>query len=859
MSPPQAIAHYRITAKLGEGGMGEVYRATDTKLGREVAIKVLPESFAQDADRMARFSREAQVLAALNHPNIAQIYGVEERALILELVEGETLHGPLPVETALNYGRQIGDALEAAHEKGIIHRDLKPPNIKVTPQGVVKVLDFGLAAVTQASAGAGDPATAPTLSVSPTRSGMILGTAAYMSPEQARGKTVDKRADIWAFGVVLCEMLTGEQLFQRETISDTLVAVLKEEPDLRRVPAKVRRLLESCLQKDAKQRLQAIGDWRLLLDEAPERVPEPKSRAPWVVAAVAMLLAVLVALGWWRTWQPAPPAHPVTRWTVELPQFERTPFALSRDGSRLAYGGSSGQIYVRSMDQLEAKPLSGTNGAWASPFFSPDGRWIGYFAQHKLKKVPVTGGASITLCDWPDTAPPQGTWGPDDSIVFSGGPQAGLSRIAASGGEVQVLITPDRKKNESMFYDPHYLPGGKAVLFSINEPGGYAAVLDLKTGQKRILEQDAYGPRFVPGGYLVFMREATLFAVPFDVERLQTRGTPVPVLEGIYSPNSAFPALAFSDTGTLVYVPGGKQQFNETLVWVDRKGKEQPLATPPGSYQSVRISPDGGRVAFALSGPASADVYVHDLERGTLGRLTFESANSFPVWTPDGKRVAFASNGPGKRGLFWTPSDGSGKPEQILASDDPVRPACWTPDGKALILAKPGAVKGYGLWIVPVAGGTGAEGKPRPLLESQFHIFDPRLSPDGRWLAYRSEESGRREVYVQPFPGLQGKWQISTGGGRMPVWAQSGRELYYLSPDGTLMAVEVETGARFRAGTPRALFQGRYAGSSYDVAPDGKRFLMIKQPAPESGTSGQVVVVTEWFDELLRLVSTGSK
>jgi len=862
------IGPYEIVAPLGAGGMGEVYRARDARLNRDVALKVLPELFARDPERMARFQREAQVLASLNHPNIAALYGLEEsgnlRALVMELVEGATLQGPLPLEEALGVARQMADALEYAHEKGVIHRDLKPANVKVTPDGVVKVLDFGLAILGDGSwvSGVG----AATLSVAATREGVILGTAAYMSPEQAKGKPVDRRADIWAFGVVLFEMLTGRKLYGGETILDTLAAVARDEPLWETLPpdtpSSLQHLLRRCLDKDPRRRLQAIGEARLLLEDplAPAQHPTPKThhRPRSGLAAALALVALLAAWLWLRA--PQPPPRPVGRFTAALSNPGRIPFlTLSRDGSRLAYiGFSSGtlQVYVRPMDQLEAKPISGTDGA-NSLFFSPDGQWIGYTAGGKMKKVPVTGGASLTLCDSPSFW--GADWGPDDTIVFHAGRGAGLLRVSAAGGKPQVLTTLETKRGETGHNWPRFLPGGKAMLFTILTGTSYddarIAVLDLKTGEKRLLVEGGANARYVPTGHLVYARAAALFAVPFDLDRLRVLGSPVPVLEGVsWSSLNGLADFAFSDAGTLVYVPGGAEAANRTLVWVDRKGTVQPLSAPPRAYLMPHLSPDGQRLAIRITGGELSDIWVYELIRGALTRLTFDSSNSNPIWTPDGKRVTFSSVRSGKEGLFWTPADGSGPPEQLLAAEGPVTFPAWSPDGKVLAFQQRVAGGQFGIWVLPTDGNR----KPRPFLQAPFNNSGPQFSPDGRWIAYFSDESGRSQVYVQTYPGPGGKWQISTDVGIFPRWARHGRELFYRNGD-KMMAVDVQTSPTFRSGTPQVLWEGRYEGGPHwDVAPDGKRFLMIKGAGDQSAP-GQMQVVTEWFDELRRRVPSGGK
>ncbi|MGO9261218.1 MAG: protein kinase domain-containing protein [Bryobacteraceae bacterium] len=689
LTPGMRLGHYEIVGPLGAGGMGEVYRARDTKLKRDVAIKVLPAAFARDPERLARFTREAEVLAALNHPNIATIYGVEEGALVMELVEGETLaeivqRGPLPLDAALAYAAQIADALEAAHEKGIVHRDLKPANVKVTPERRVKVLDFGLAAVAQASACESDPQSSPTLTISPTRAGVILGTAAYMSPEQARGKTVDKRADIWAFGVVLYELLTGRLLFQGEDLTETLAAVVKEEPRLEGVPPQVRRLLRSCLEKDPKNRLRDIGDAWKLLEEAPSA---PAARGGghrfWWPAAAA-LLAGLATWGWLHTKPPAP--GPVIRWTIPLPATSIAPMvALSRDGTRMAYtdhtpGQGVPLLMLRMMDQLEAKPIPGSEGG-AGPSFSPDGQWLVYTfgpPPLKVKKIPVTGGTPITLCD--GTAVYGASWGAADTILLGGVTGKGLLRVAAAGGAPQTLTTPDAKKGETTHRHPQWLPGGRAVLFTIATGTGYdtsqIAVLDLKKGGYRVLVKGGSDARYIPTGHLVYARGGTLLAVPFDVKRMAVTGAEAPVVEGVASyltGTSGRADYAVADSGLLVYRPDASQGAGRSLVWADRRGNRQPINVPPRDYRIPRVSPDGDRAAVEIagsqstSGSGNSDIWVVELARGVSTRLTSEGSNTFPAWTPDtasrscpsGRQIA-AYTGPRRmepasRSCSWQP------------------------------------------------------------------------------------------------------------------------------------------------------------------------------------------------------------
>jgi Tol biopolymer transport system component len=873
LSAGTRLGPYEILAPIGAGGMGEVYRARDTKLKRDVALKVLPEAFAQDPDRMLRFQREAEVLASLNHPNIAHIYGVEQRALVIELVEGETLPCPLPIGTALNYARQIAEALEYAHERGVIHRDLKPANVKVTPDGIVKLLDFGLAKAIEDPAGFSDnPVTSPTLTLGATRVGMILGTAAYMSPEQASGKTADRRADIWSFGAVLYEMLSGKRAFEGESASDTLASVLKLDPDWNALPAEtpasIRRLVQRCLTKDRKQRLQAIGEARIAIEEVTSGKAEEATRiAPsrqwsgilgWIAAAVVACAALW---GWLRP-VPLEPRN-VVRLTTTLPAVAAVPgaIAMSHDGSRLAFvGGPQRQIYVRMLDQLEARPISGTEGA-TFLCFSPDGQWISYMDSstqpNKLKKIALAGGPAQVLADavQATTGPPTQDWGVDDNILFAS--NGGLMRIPAAGGTPQTLATPDPKKNELYYFSPQLLPGGKQVLFSIGLSGtGQIAALNLRTGEKKILVENVIASgRYVPTGpgssqghIVYYSRTGSLMALAFNVSRMEVKGSPVPVLDGVQGYGSSpFALLGISDSGTLAYVtagPGAGSAF--TLVWVDRSGVEQPVPAPPRFYGSVRLSPEGQRIALVISGP-DLQLWVFDLARGTLRNLTSEGSGGYAIWTPDGKRLIYSpSSG---TSVVWTPADAS-DPPSILASVESgrVTPTSVSPDGKLVI----GYKSGGGLWVMPLPEGSSGNAKLEAFLDTRSQKVDAVFSPDGHWVAYRSDETGNREIYVAPYPGPGGKFLISTEGGATPRWSRDGRELFYRNGD-KMMAVDVQTSPGFRAGSPKVLFHGTY-GNSYDVTPDGKRFLMIKPPAAAQAPRDQLTVVLNWFDELRRRV-----
>jgi serine/threonine-protein kinase len=876
MSPAFTIAHYRVTAKLGEGGMGAVYRATDTKLNRDVAIKILPDAFAGDAERMARFAREAQVLASLNHPNIAAIYGTEERALVMELVEGPTLAerlaaSPIPVPEALTIARQIAEALEAAHEKGVVHRDLKPSNVKITPDGVVKVLDFGLAksAANSVAAPAGDSTNRPTITISPTRAGMILGTAAYMSPEQVRGEPVDKRADIWAFGVSLYEMLTGTRMFRGESVSDVLAAVLRAEPDWSALPAEtppsVVRLLRRCLERNRKKRLRDIGDARLELDETQDTLPEiaegpPRKPLRWLAAA--LIGGLLLGLGLSRL-RPAPERfpRPVSRWTAVLPTTAASDIALSRDGEHLVYAAARGgadSLFLESMDRQDIRPLPGTAAA-VGPAFSPDGQWIAFYEGERLAKVAISGGPPITICKAPGQR--GRTWGDDDTIVF-GTVDGGLMRVPAAGGIPQPLTTPDRRKGETGHWWPYFLPGAEAVLFTIVNSGSndasQIAVLDLRHRSYRTVANGGANGRYAPSGHLVFGRSGKLFAAPFDARRLVVTGPEVPVIQEIAVGNLGTARYAFCDSGLLVYLGGGRRLKDRTLEWVDRQGIRRPAPLPARLYNDISLSPDGRRVAASIGGGGGSDIWIGDLERGTLTPLTSENSNFSPVWTPDGRRITFASHDP-KQLLKQVTADGSGRSEVLLDGVTQMTPLSWTPRGDLLFLSRESGLMRISLLAAPV---NGVENKPRHLLEAGFGEGheDGHVSPDDHWVAYSSNESGRFEIYVRSFPELGGKVPVSSQGGQSPRWSRDGRELLYWDPvKDQVMAVEVQTASDFRAAQPRPLFtlhspgpgsQGLYRG--WDVSRDGNRFLVVSAPdASETGASMQAVV--NWFEELRRM------
>lgn len=833
----QRIGSYEILREIGRGGMGEVYGALDRELNREVAIKALPRAFAQDPERMACFRREARMLAALNHPNIAVIHGLEESDgvsyLVLELVPGQTLAerlaaSRLTVEDALRVCGQIAEALEAAHEKGIIHRDLKPANIKVTPEGKVKVLDFGLAKAFDAEQAGIDLSHSPTDSAGTTVEGQILGTPAYMSPEQVRGKPIDRRTDIWSFGCVLYETLTRRQAFAGQTVSDTLAKVLEHPPNWNGLPettpASIRLLLRRCLEKDPHRRLHDIADARIEIGDAlalPADVVHARTgrrkASLWSLMSLVLAATLLVlGIALWRF--PAPETVPRRlRSTIPLPNGQQLAtryhpdLAISPDGSRLLYAaveGETSRLYVRAIDEFQATPLTGTEGAWA-PFFSADGLWVGFFAGNKLKKVPLSGGLPTAVCEVPDTSAWGASWGADDTIVFAAGRHTGLLRVSADGGTPKALTNLEAEKSEASHRWPEVLPGGQAVLFTVakdigNFDDAQIAVQLLQSGERRILVEGGTFARYAPSGpssttgHLIYARAGGLLAVSFDLARLQVTGTPFPVLEGVMTGSYQGSAqFAFSHSGLLVYVPGGALRQQHSLVWVDRQGRAETLPLPPRDYGSPRLFPDGRRIVVELM-EAFHDTWVYDLERGTLTRLTFEAGNHQPHLTPDGQRVIFGSDRAGQWGLFWKLTDGSSPEERLTSSSQTPCCASLTPDGKALVFDV-----GEDIWVLPMAG----DRKPRPFLQTRFHEGWPRLSPDGRWLVYRSNETGQYEIYVRPFPGPGEKWQLSIEGGYEPIWARSGREIFYRQGD-KMLVVNISTQPKFIAGKPRVLFEG---------------------------------------------------
>jgi eukaryotic-like serine/threonine-protein kinase len=887
LSVGHRFAHYEVLAPLGVGGMGEVYRARDGKLGREVAIKILPRLFSTDPERSARFDREARLLASLNHPHIGGIYGLEvidgTPALVLELVDGDTLaeriaKGPIPISEALNIAHQVADALEAAHENGIIHRDLKPANIKITAAGVVKVLDFGIAKAVVGDTTSRDLSQSPTLTANGARDVVILGTAAYMSPEQARGKPVDKRTDVWAFGCVLYEMLTGRVAFAGDTISDTIAAILGREPEWSalQTPASLRRVLQRCLEKDPRRRLHDIADARIEIEDViGDAVGTPADgtavnarqqpvRLLWSIAAVVTLVAV-GALTWnlqtARQAQTAPLR--ISRMTIAssgtaaLGIATGRSLAITPDGTRVVYVGSNNELFVGPLDRLDATAMYTGAAPLNWVFVSPDGQWVGFAETRTLKRVALTGGPAAPIAQ---TGLVIGaTWAPDDTIIFStSDPATGLRRVSANGGDVTVLTRPAQARGELDHLWPEMLPGGRAVLFTITAAtGGRAAqvaVLELSTGTYTVVVRGGSHAHYVSSGHLVYTAEGTLRAVPFDLTRLEAGRMPVTVLPRLVTSQQGAGDFAVAADGTLAYVdaPGATSPAARTLVWVDRQGGEEPLGAPARPYVHPRVSPDGARVAVAIEDQEN-DIWVWDLTRRMLDRFTFGPAADFaPVWTPAGDRLVFFSQGEGEHGLFWQPADRPGGAEKLSTG---APPSGVTPDGTEVIFAYGG---NQDLMMVALDGTR----RVQSLLGTPAVERNGIVSPDGRWLAYESDSAGRFEIYVRPFPNASaGQWLISTAGGTRPLWAPSGQELFYVAPDGVLMAVRADPrGDRWSSGSPTKILEGPYVTRglrdkrTYDVSADGKKFLMVKQPANQAAP--QIVVVQNWTEELKRLVPT---
>ena len=904
----KTISNYKVTSELGKGGMGEVWRAQDTKLGRDVALKVLPDSFAQDPERLERFDREAKVLASLSHSNIAGIYGVEDvdgkRFLVMEVAEGETLseriaRGPIPVADAVKIAAQIAEALEVAHEKGIVHRDLKPGNVMVTDEGKVKVLDFGLAkamGIHPLSGSSGEDWTqSPTLAPGGTQAGMLLGTAGYMSPEQARGKPVDRRSDIWAFGCVLFEMLGGRKAFDGETVTDVLGAIVHKEPELDKLPADVPRrikdLIGRCLQKDQSRRLQSIGDARIALQEwienpgAEEPTAAPAASAagwrrwlPWGVAAALALALGLQLAGVLGT--AGPSAEPIRRFEVRLAASGLdlalgACAVLSPDGARMAYVtgiGNDTSLFIRPLDRFEGtKVTAGINsGAPYHPFFSPDGQWLGFVTSDELKKVSVSGGAPVKLCDVERSR--GASWGPNGTIVFAAGQQGGLSLVSAAGGVPEPLTTLDEAARELSHRWPQWLPGGKAVLFTVTNTAGDAETatieaVDVETRTRTVIHRGGYYARYVPTGHILYVSDGTLFALPFDARRLEAKGaSQMPVLEGLAAnPGQGAAQFDVSETGLLTYVSGAAGQAPYPISWVDRDGRTQGFVDERGIYANPRLSPNGRRLAYTMLRDENIDVWVYDLERGVPTRITFdEGYDADQIWSPDGKELLFTSTRDGQDKVYRKRADGSGEVALVVDCEAPCFPSSISPDGRTLALIS--SSNNGDIVLVDMESG-----KSESYLSTSFLESGPAFSPDGRWIAYVSGESGAPEIYVQSFPAGGGKWQVSAGTGAEPRWAANGRELFFRTNEGLMVAAVQASGGSFQADRARSLFTGAFMGGlagitipgysfpDYDVSSDGKRFVMFPGDAQQGFDVTSVNVVSGWFTELERLASAGGQ
>jgi eukaryotic-like serine/threonine-protein kinase len=904
------IGTFHISALLGRGGMGEVYRAHDTKLGRDVAIKVLPLAFTSDPGRLAAFEREARVVASLNHPHIAAIHGVEEndgiRGLVLELVEGDTLaerltqasrngRRGLPRTEALNYARQIADALEAAHEKGITHRDLKPSNIKITPDGLIKLLDFGIAKVVSGDSPGIDFTRADTVTADGTGGGVIVGTAGYMSPEQARGKPVDKRTDIWAFGCVLYEMFSGRMAFEGETASDTIAAILDRDPDWSTLPAdtprSVRRLLLRCLDKDPRQRLRDIGDARVEIEQiirAPQDDVDPNGivqeartwrRRTRSAAAAAVLLGVVSAgLLWFVIAQPNRSAGDsrVSRFSVDLPPDSwmvptfNSNLALSADGTMLALTPLPGPVSIRRLHTLDAEPLEVTQtfGFRGSPMFSPDGSSISFVQGNGIisksrpfLRVALSGGAATKLTDYDNFH--GGEWAQDGWIYWTANYPGGIVRIRESGGAVEPVTELDVKNGERSHRFAHLLPGGDALIYTVGFDGidsyddARIDLWDLKTRQKKTLITGGTSATYSPSGHLVYARAGKLFAVPFDAGRREVTGSAIEVVDGVMmSRNTGAAHFSISKRGDLAYAPGGVEGDSRTLVWVDRSGKLEPLPLQPASYLYPRIAPDGRSMAVEIEGP-NHDFYFYDFARTVLSKVTTDGMSHNPVWSPDGKRLVYRSWQAGGMTMWSMNADRSGAAMRLDPTGTRQSPVSFSPDGKFLAFDQKDGETDSDALILPLGGGP-----PVPLARTTSGEGSAKFSPDGRWIAYASTESGKPEIYVQPFPGLGPKIQISNAGGTDPVWRRTGGELYYRAANKMMMVTVVTTGPELRASAPKVLFEGAYyegtgascemggpSAANYDVSADGQRFLMVRDTTSDiAGT--RVVVVLNWSEEL---------
>lgn len=896
LAPGTSLGQYRIVEHLGAGGMGTVYKATDTKLGRQVALKLLRPETIEDAEGIARFEREARTLASLNHPHIAAIYGFEEhdgvRFLALEYLPGPTLaerlrRGVLPIREAMSVSRQIAEALEAAHAKNIMHRDLKPANIKVSESGQVKVLDFGLAKSVERPREVSPEGNTATMIEKLTQSMTIVGTAAYMSPEQACGKELDSRTDIWSFGCVLYETLTGKQTFRGKTVTEILAAVVEREPDWQALPAAtpvpVRALLKRCLRKDPQTRLRDIGDAQIELEDllaAPAQEDLARKETAitrrTAISALSGAAAGAAATGIFAIsrYRGATPRN-LTRFAITIPDGEvlvpsfNKRVAISPDGTRIAFNTNSpglDNFYLRSLSELESRRVKDVSGGAA--FFSPDGRWVGFFltkAPTCVRKLAVSGGAPVTVCASDSFS--GATWADGDIIYFVAENPGGIVSVPAAGGQPKEVVSIDFGKGERQHKYPCALSGGKAVLLTVTTADiatfdeAHVVVVSPETRQKKVLVEGGTHPRYSPSGHLLYAHDGKIFAIRFDPKSLEATGQPFAVLEGVQmSRNTGVANYDVSASGDLAYIPGNCDGGARTLVWVDRNGRAEPAGLAAKSYLHPRLSPDGRRVAIEIEGP-SHDLYVYDFGRGVLANITTDGVSHWPLWSPDGTQLGYRSGPMGKFKLWLVPADRSRPPEQLPATGVSQSAESWSPDGRSIAYTAATLGVPPSIMVAHVEGGHQAE----PFASGKAPQGSPKFSPDGRWLAYCSNETGKPQAYVQAFPGPGPKIQISNDGGTDPVWKRSGGELFYRNGD-SMMAVAVSTAPTFTAGRPQELWKGHYShgmssscgppgatSSNYDVTADGKRFLMIKDDDQDRVTSKQIVVVQAWADELSRL------
>jgi eukaryotic-like serine/threonine-protein kinase len=847
---------YEIVGELGAGGMGRVYRARDTRLGREVALKIVHPHLGRDPEYARRFRREAEIVASLTHPHIAAVHQLEESDsfwfLVMELVGGETLGerldgGQLSISETLRVASQIALALEAAHEKGIIHRDLKPNNIKITSDGVVKVLDFGLAKTLPAESSSAGPSKTAT----DTHTGVIVGTAAYMSPEQARGRPIDKRTDVWAFGCVVFEMLTNRRAFGGESAADTITSILEREPnwDLlpKTTPSNLRRLLKRCLEKDLPRRLRDLGDARLDIEDtlaAPVGTATDSAQSfqrrisarAITIFGVGIAVGALVAAATMPGRTPDAPS-PVVQFAVPLPpntQLTNLDFpaaAISPDGTHVVFvarGGGRPQLFIKAMHSLDVTPLAQTEDA-ISPFFSPDSHWIGFFSGGKLKKVPVGGGIPVTVCDAPIGF--GATWGPRDLIVFAATSGSGLSQVSAAGGTPTRVTTLDAAAGEFSHRWPQLLPDGDTVLFTVGKLGSWddaqIVAQSLSSRTRRVLVEGGTSPRYVNSGHLVYARNGDLLAVPFDPATLGVTGRPQPILDGVIQSFDGAAQVSISGSGHILYIAGSVRDAERQVVAVDRSGAVIPLAAPVRPYVGPRMSPDGRQLLVTIGGP-SESLWLYNLAQGLFTQVAFEGNNSFPVWAPGGQHLVFSSNRTGPLNMFRAELGSASPPERLAPSELAQVPGSWSPDAGTLAFVERHPTTGRDIWMLPMMGVR----KPQPFVASMFDETTPRFSPDGRLVAYVSNESGQNEVYVRSYSGPVRFQKVSTTGGAEPIWASSGRELFFRIGD-QVMGASVDP-ATARVGTPNVIFRGDFAMGSldspnYDVMPDGQRFVMVSE------------------------------